>query len=362
MYKGLLNVWGKVKQTTIAPGEEMKVKPFAEDDPRTAKLQELLEDQQTLMIGLKKVMLDDAKTEVALHLMTSLMLRDGVLCNTKCKEYVARQIRLHDTYGAKLMMDPGLVAEAQIEDPPQPVEPPRPIPMTARKIRDKIVSEMGNEFAGKPPPDLPHMPGTMRDATQAFTLDTSVRIPAASPGSGGALTSSHIYYQQVIYAIAYAVAARFEAERREAEKRKADSEVNDMPAGEKKRLKRQFPEAVDFTTRLKDLTEERERKKRHDRRGERYALSPTVSPEPVSTAAKAAGTPAPAATSTVTRATPSAVTSAPLAQAPNPVNMDHWIATASPQEIAALRVRLDQSTAAATPAPSHKPHASHVQF
>ena len=258
------------------------------------------------------------------------------------------------------MMDPGLVAEAQMEDPPQPVETPRPIPMTARKIRDKIVGEMGNEFAGKPPPDLPHMPGEMRDATQAFTLDTGVRIPAASPGSGGALTSSHVYDQQVIYAIAYAVAARFEAERREAEKRKAEAEVDAMPAGEKKRAKRQYPEAVDYTTPLKDLTEERERKKRHDRRGERYALSPHVSPEPASTAAKAAGTPAPAATSTVTRATPSATVSTPPATTFTPANMDHWIATASPQEIAAFRAKLDQPTAAAASAPSQRSHASHT--
>ena len=292
--------------------------------------------------------------------MTTVMLRDGVFCNTKCEEHVARQIRLHDTYGAKLMMDPGLVAEAQLEDPPQPVEPPRPIPMTARKIRDKIVSEMGNDFAGKPPPDLPHMPGEMRDATQAYTLDTGVRIPAASPGSGGALTSSHIYDQQVIYAIAYAVAARFEAKRREAEKRKAEAEVEDMPAGEKKRWKKQYPEAADRATRLRDLQEEREREKRHDRRGERYALSPVVSPEPVSTAARAAGTPAPPATATITHATPSAAASAPPMPAPNPANMDHWIATASPQEIAALRAKLDQSAATPASAPSHKSRASHT--
>ena len=266
---------------------------------------------------------------------------------------------MHDTYGAKLMMDPGLVAEAQMEDPPQPPETPRPIPMTARKIRDKIVSEMGNDFAGKPPPDLPHMPGEMRDATQAYTLDTGVRIPAASPGSGGALTASHIYDQQVIYAIAYAVAARFEAERREAEKRKAEAEVDAMPAGAKKRAKRQYPESVDYTTRLKDLEAERERKKRHDRRRERYALSPHVSPEPVSTAAKAAGTPAPAATPAATRATPSATVSTPPTTVFTPASMDQWIATASPQAIAEFRAKLDQPTAAAASAPSQRSHASH---
>ena len=58
------------------------------------------------MIGLKHVMLDDAKpTEVALHLMTTVILRDGVLCGTKCKEHIARQIWFQDTYGARLMMD-----------------------------------------------------------------------------------------------------------------------------------------------------------------------------------------------------------------------------------------------------------------
>ena len=133
-----------------------------------------------------------------------------------------------------------------------------------------------------------------------------------------------------------------------------------MPAGEKKRAKRQYPEAVDYTTRLKDLTEERERKKRHDRRGEQYALSPHVSPEPASTAAKAAGTPAPAATSTVTRAAPSAAVSTPPAIMFTPANMDQWIATASPQEIAAFRAKLDQPTAAAASAPSQRSHASHT--
>ena len=133
-----------------------------------------------------------------------------------------------------------------------------------------------------------------------------------------------------------------------------------MPPGEKKRLKRQYPEAVDYTTRLKDLTAERERKKRHDRRGERYALSPHVSPEPVSTAAIAAGTPAPPATATITHATPSAAASAPSVPAPTPANMDHWIATASPQEIAALRAKLDQSAATPASAPSHKSRASHT--
>ena len=102
---------------------------------------------------------------------------------------------------------------------------------------------MGNDFAGKPPPDLPHMPGELRDATQEYKLDTGVTIPAASPHSGGALTPSRIYEKQVIYAIAYAVAARFETERREAEKRraaeKAAAELDDMPEGSKKRCKRE---------------------------------------------------------------------------------------------------------------------------
>ena len=155
-------------------------------------------------------------------------------------------------------------------------------------------------------------------------------------------------------------ASRFEAERREAEERKAKAEVDAMPAGEKKRAKRQYPEAVDYTTRLKDLTAERERKKRHDRRGERYALSPHVSPEPASTAAKAAGTPAPATTPAVTCATPSVTVSTPPTTAFTPANMDHWIATASPQAIAAFRAKLDQPTAAAASASSQRSHASHT--
>ena len=185
LYKGLLDVW-KAVQREIAPGGNFE--SFTENDPRIAKLMEKLNDQETLMIGLKQVMLDDAKTEVALHLMTTLVLRDGVLCGTKYKEHVARQIRFQDTYSARLMMDPGLVAVYHVDDPPpKSDETHKPIPRTARKIRKKIVDELGNDFAGNPPPDLPRMPGPPRDAAQAYQLNSQVSISAASPGSGGAL-------------------------------------------------------------------------------------------------------------------------------------------------------------------------------
>ena len=95
MYKGLLDVWKAAVQREIAPNGDFK--PFTDNDPRIAKLMERLHDQETLMIGLKKVMLDDAKVEVALHLMTTVMLRDGVLCGTKCEEHIGRQIRFQDT-------------------------------------------------------------------------------------------------------------------------------------------------------------------------------------------------------------------------------------------------------------------------
>ena len=107
---------------------------------------------------------------------------------------------------------------------------------------------MGNHFAGKPPPDLPKLPGEPCDATQAYSLDSGVCIPAASPGSGRALTPSRIYEKQVIYAIAHAVAARFETERKVAEEQKAKAKVDEMPSGPKKQWKRKYPEAVGAAT------------------------------------------------------------------------------------------------------------------
>ena len=364
LYKGILEAWGEVQKKieTCRTSKALK-----EDDPHVAKLEEHVADLETLMIGMKSVLLDDAKLEVAMHLMTTVMLRDGVLCNTDVEEEVARQIRFHDTYGARLMMNPVLVSASYSDDevpPPEKDDPPRkPLPMSARKIRKNIVNEMGNAFAGKPPPDLPHMPGELRDATQSYELDTGVTIPAASPHSGGALTPSRIYEKQVIYAIAYAVAARFETERREAEKRqaaeKAAEELKTMPEGSKKRCKREFPDAIGSTTRLKEFLKERERKKRHDRRDPEF--SPHVSPEPVSTVTQVTGPSATAtatATASIAPTVPVATTSPPAPMINTPpmstrATIDWLLARASPQERADMRARLAEPDEAPAPAPSH---------
>ena len=95
------------------------------------------------------------------------------------------------------------------------------------------MDELGNSFAGKSPPDLPHMPGPPRDATQAYQLDSQVSIPAASPRGGETLTPSRIYEKQAIYAIVYAVAERFEAERKVAAEQKVKDKVDNMPPGKK---------------------------------------------------------------------------------------------------------------------------------
>ena len=131
LYKGLLDMW-KAVQHEITPNGQYQ--PLQENGQRIYTLMKRLQDQETLMIGLKQVMLDDAKTEVALHLMTTVMLRHGVLCGTECKEHVARQIRIQDTYGARILMDPGLVAVYHGDPKQKKDETQKPILITERKL------------------------------------------------------------------------------------------------------------------------------------------------------------------------------------------------------------------------------------
>ena len=132
-----------------------------------------------------------------------------------------------------------------------------------------------------------------------------------------------------------------------------------MPEGSKKRCKREYPDAIGSTTRLKEFIKERERKKRHDRRNPEF--SPHVSPEPVSTVTKVTG-PSATATSTATASiaptVPMVTTSppAPIVNTPpmSPrATMDWLMAHASPQERADMRARLAEPEATPAHTPSH---------
>ena len=132
-----------------------------------------------------------------------------------------------------------------------------------------------------------------------------------------------------------------------------------MPSGPKKQCKREYPDAIGSTTRLKEFIKERERKKRHDRREPEF--SPHVSPEPVSTVTKVTGPSATAtatATASIAPTVPVGTTSPPAPVISTPpmstrATMDWLLARASPQERADFRARLDASEAPTDPTSSH---------
>ena len=273
VYKGLGEVW-KQLQEDIMPGG--KYRPLAANDPKVVKLKQKIRHQQTMMLGMEKILDDGMLLEVQLHLMTTVMLRDGVLHNTDCPEGLARQIRFDDTMGYKLMLNPETVGSYYGEGVSSIPIDKRAVTKRMRELRNQIVNELGEEFSGLSTPGEPLRVLSSRRATDAFVMPcTGVTVPAASPHSGGKLTRSRAMEQKILEAITFAVADRFSRELTRIERMEAAKAAQNYK-GVMKKIKTAFPQATPVQEALQEMTAIRERKKRHDQRSR--CLSPVSSP------------------------------------------------------------------------------------
>ena len=82
IFKGVREICKKLQGLLLKKGElRVRIK----DPERAENLKTWLEHQETLLMGLDSVFTDGQKLDVALHIMTTVIFRDGVLNNTECE-------------------------------------------------------------------------------------------------------------------------------------------------------------------------------------------------------------------------------------------------------------------------------------
>ena len=231
-------------------------------------------------MGLDSVLTDGQKLDATLHIMTTVIYRDGVLNNTECEPLLAEEVRFADTIGRRFIISPERLGSVYGQPVPVLKRGDRKYEKSCHEQRKNIEDELAQRLTGPRPGAALYLEGS----------DTG--IPEAPDYDAREITPSGDLEAQIIHAIAVAVYQRFVEERRadllkEAQKKAEDAE------GERAKYLRRYPNAKEGDELLAEYTAMRETKKCHDKRSRGQKIAEVVSPQPAVPGAAAASKPAP---------------------------------------------------------------------
>ena len=140
LFKGIRGLCKRLQGLLMHNGElKLRIK----DKQRATDLKAWLEHQETLLLGLNSVLTDGQKLYAALHIMTTVIYRDGVLNNTECEPLYAEEVRFMNTIGKRFIISAERLASLYSQPGPEARRPEvrTVVPCAAEEHRRRVGKE-----------------------------------------------------------------------------------------------------------------------------------------------------------------------------------------------------------------------------